>query len=151
LAGAAATAVASAGAEPSAIAAAIMKLSLVTKFSPWKLELPEIAGAPLAIRRGGVDCAHVCEGTLLRSEPVEMVRNPDFICPSRARARDRRLLHQGHKGRDKAPQIAIRINFSALLFAKVSDKSVSEECLALGAGLHACNLCSPILAGQSTE
>jgi hypothetical protein len=128
-----------------------MKLSLVTKFSPWKLELPEIAGAPLAIRRGGVDCAHVCEGTLLRSEPVEMVRNGGFSFSARARARDRRLLQQGHKGRDKAPQIAMRINFSALLFAKVSDKSVIEECLALGAGLHACNCADHPGVGNSTE
>jgi hypothetical protein len=66
-----------------------------------------------------------------------MCRNRGFFGCLRARARDRGLLQQGNKGGPKARQFAIRINFSALLFAKVSDKSWSEECLALGAGLRA--------------
>jgi hypothetical protein len=75
----------------------------------------------------------------------------DAFSPLRARARRRGLLQQGNKGRGKAPESAIRINFSALLFRKVSDKSASEECLASGVGLRACQLRSQNRVGQSTE
>jgi hypothetical protein len=91
--------------------------------------------APVAIRLGAVDWRCVCAGTLLRSEPREnRGTNASFL---RTRAyEDPPLLQQGHKGGGKALQIAMRINFSTLLFAIISDKSASEECLVSGAGLR---------------
>ena len=49
-------------------------------------------------------------------------------------------MQQGHNKAPKAGEISIRINFSALLFAIISDKSHLEDRLILGAGLRACRL-----------
>jgi hypothetical protein len=96
-----------------------------------------LAGIPIATRPGAVDAAVSMPGPCSelncthRGELVivSAIRAPARVCHSRARTREAAaesdpcaLLRGGNIGGDKWRQIAIRINFSALLFAKCRDK-----------------------------
>jgi hypothetical protein len=89
--------------------------------------------------------------TLLASELAEKAWNVLDFWLLRARAKHAGLLQFGHNSSGKAPKMAIRINFSALLFAIISDKSELEECHALGAGLRACTCAAHPRRGISRE